>query len=90
VSVNRTTRRQYTEVQMLGFITRYAQRQKTADLLAILEEENTSLRARLDQVQGDIGELHQTNAHLWTLVRALRDANAELDRRMNKEAADAT
>ena len=72
---------------MLGFITRYAQRQKTADLLQILEDENTSLRARLDQVQGDIGELHATNAHLWTLVRALRDANAELDRRLNKEAA---
>jgi hypothetical protein len=72
---------------MLGFITRYAQRQKTADLLRILEEENTSLRARLDQVQGDIGELHATNAHLWTLVRALRDCNAELDRQINKEVA---
>ena len=75
---------------MLGFITRYAQRQKTADLLRVLESENTSLRARLDQVQGDIGELHATNAHLWTLVRALRDCNAELDRRLNKEAAHAT
>jgi hypothetical protein len=75
---------------MFGFIKRYAQRQKTADLLRILEEENTSLRARLDQVQGDIGELHQTNAHLWTLVRALRDCNAELDRQINKEVADAT
>jgi hypothetical protein len=73
---------------MLGFIRRYTQRQKTADLLRIIEEENTSLRARLDQVQGDIGELHQTNAHLWTLVRALRDCNAELDRRLNKEVAD--
>jgi len=73
---------------MLGFITRYAQRQKTADLLRVLENENTSLRARLDQVQGDIGELHATNAHLWALVRALRDANAELDRRLNKEVAD--
>jgi len=73
---------------MLGWIKRYAQRQKTADLLRVLESENTSLRARLDQVQGDIGELHQTNAHLWTLVRALRDCNAELDRQINKEAAD--
>jgi hypothetical protein len=72
---------------MLGFIRRYTQRQKTADLLRVLEEENTSLRARLDQVQGDIGELHATNAHLWTLVRALRDCNAELDRQINKEAA---
>jgi hypothetical protein len=75
---------------MIGFIRRYTQRQKTADLLRILEEENTSLRARLDQVQGDIGELHQTNAHLWTLVRALRDCNADLDRRLNKEVGDAT
>jgi hypothetical protein len=75
---------------MIGFIKRLSQRHKTSDLLAILEAENTSLRARLDQVQGDIGELHQTNAHLWTLVRALRDCNAELDRRLNKEAADAT
>jgi hypothetical protein len=75
---------------MIGFIRRYAQRQKTADLLQILEDENTSLRARLDQVQGDIGELHATNAHLWTLVRCLRDCNAELDRQINKEAADAT
>jgi hypothetical protein len=75
---------------MLGFIKRYAQRQKTANLLQILEDENTSLRARLDQVQGDIGELHATNAHLWTLVRTLRDTNADLDRRLNKEAADAT
>jgi len=73
---------------VIGFIKRYAQRQKTADLLRVLESENTSLRARLDQVQGDIGELHQTNAHLWTLVRALRDCNAELDRRLNKEVAD--
>ena len=73
---------------MLGLMKRLAQRQKTADLLRILEEENTSLRARLDQVQGDIGELHATNAHLWTLVRALRDCNAELDRRLNKEVAD--
>ena len=73
---------------MIGFIRRYAQRQKTADLLRVLEEENTSLRARLDQVQGDIGELHATNAHLWTLVRCLRDCNAELDRRLNKEVAD--
>jgi hypothetical protein len=75
---------------MIGFIRRYTQRQKTADLLQILEDENTSLRARLDQVQGDIGELHATNAHLWTLVRALRDCNAELDRRLNTEVSDAT
>jgi hypothetical protein len=75
---------------MIGFIRRYTQRQKTADLLQILEDENTSLRARLDQVQGDIGELHATNAHLWTLVRCLRDCNAELDRRLNKEVDDAT
>jgi hypothetical protein len=75
---------------MFGFIKRLAQRQKTADLLRVLESENTSLRARLDQVQGDIGELHATNAHLWTLVRTLRDTNADLDRRLNKEAADAT
>jgi phage shock protein A len=75
---------------MLGFIKSLAQRQRTADLLRVLEEENTSLRARLDQVQGDIGELHQTMAYLWTLIRALRDCNAELDRRLNKEAADAT
>jgi hypothetical protein len=73
---------------MIGFIRRYTQRQRTADLLRVLENENTSLRSRLDQVQGDIGELHATNAHLWTLVRALRDCNAELDRRMNKEVAD--
>lgn len=73
---------------MIGFIRRYAQRQKTADLLRVLENENTSLRARLDQVQGDIGELHATNAQLWTLVRTLRDTNAELDRRLNREVAD--
>ena len=73
---------------MIGFIRRYTQRQKTADLLRVLENENTSLRARLDQVQGDIGELHATNAHLWTLVRTLRDTNADLDRRLNKEVAD--
>jgi hypothetical protein len=73
---------------VIGFIRRYTQRQKTADLLRVLESENTSLRARLDQVQGDIGELHATNAHLWTLVRTLRDTNADLDRRLNKEVAD--
>ena len=73
---------------MLGILRRYAQRQKTADLLRVLEKENTHLRASLEMVQGDIGELHEQNAHLWTLVRALKDCNAELDRRLNKEAAN--
>lgn len=54
---------------------------------APLRDENSALRSRVDSLASEVVRLRQENASMLVLIRALRDVNEHLDKRLLGEVA---
>lgn len=54
---------------------------------APLRDENSALRSRVDSLTSEVVRLRQENASMLVLIRALRDVNEHLEKRLLEEGA---